>query len=128
MSQGTKFDSNKPRVSLIPTPALYETAKAFTYGANKYGVHNFKKGLEWSRLIDAALRHVYAFKDGEDLDTESGCNHLGNAIANLAMLLDQFESRKDLDDRYKPPVTLTKLEIENVVVNPTITVLDGKIV
>lgn len=98
---GTKQDNNKPQVSLIPSEAIIEMAKAFTYGAQKYSAHNFKLGIKYSRLIDAALRHLLAFNSGEDIDSESNNNHLGHALASMAMLTYMYHNRTDLDDRYK---------------------------
>lgn len=97
---GTKFDQDKPRLALIPPEAIIEVGKVFTFGASKYGENNWRKGFKWTRLISAALRHIMAFSMGEDMDPESGLNHLAHASACLFMLLALF-SKKDLDDRYK---------------------------
>ena len=99
--KGTKLDSGKPPISLIPREALEEEAKALAFGANKYGRYNFRDGIEYSRLIDAAMRHILAFSDGEDIDEESLCNHIGNARANLGMLLYMVKNKPEMDDRYK---------------------------
>lgn len=98
---GQKYDQEKPELALIPTIAIFEMAKAFTYGKLKYGKFNFKEGIEITRLISAALRHIYQFLAGEDNDQESGNSHLGHAMANLAMALDMLELHSELDDRYK---------------------------
>jgi len=92
----------KPMVSLIPTEAILEMAKAFTYGANKYAADNFKQGIKFRRLLDATMRHVLAISDTEDTDIESGNSHVGHALASLAMLAWMMKNRPDLDDRYKP--------------------------
>jgi hypothetical protein len=101
LSVGTKFDNGKPRVTLIPSEATLEMAKAFTYGANKYADHNFKKGIKYSRLADAAFRHLLAFVDGEDIDPESKNSHLGHALASIAMLTYMHANKPEMDDRYK---------------------------
>lgn len=98
---GKKSDNGKPRISLIPTDALNQMAIGFTYGANKYGEHNYRNGIKISRLLDAAYRHMNAFKEGEDLDPESGNNHLAHAMASLAMATFMFYNRPDMDDRWK---------------------------
>lgn len=98
---GTKNDQGKPRISLIPTSALNDMANAFGFGAAKYGDHNFRRGINMSRLLDAAYRHLNAFKEGEDLDPESGFSHLGHALASIAMASFMYYNRPDLDDRYK---------------------------
>lgn len=99
--KGKKNDDGKPSISLIPKEALWGMAKALTYGAKKYGRHNFREGISYSRLADACYRHLSAFIDGEDIDEESGNNHLYHALASLAMLTFMFHNRKNMDDRYK---------------------------
>lgn len=98
---GTKLDSGKPRISLIPGEALLELTIAMTYGAKKYGEDNYKNGLSFRRLIDAAFRHLIAISDGEDVDLESGNKHVGHALASLAMLTYMMQNKPDLDDRSK---------------------------
>lgn len=98
---GKKFDNGKPDLSLIPLSALTEEAKGFMLGADKYGRYNYTEGLEASRLIAAALRHVHAWNQGEDLDPESGASHLGHARCCLAMILECSRVGTLKDDRYK---------------------------
>ncbi len=98
---GTKRDTGKPQLSLIPRIALEAEARVFGFGAKKYDRFNFKKGFKYSRLIDASLRHITAFNDGEDLDPETGESHLAHARCCLAMLLDTMELGTSTDDRYK---------------------------
>jgi hypothetical protein len=103
MSNGkaTKFDGDKPRISLIPKDALWEMGKAFKHGEQKYGTFNYKHGFKYTRLADAAMRHLTQFMDGENNDSESGHSHLGHAMASIAMLLDSHINHPELDDRYK---------------------------
>jgi hypothetical protein len=101
MSGGIKHDNGKPRISLIPREALEGAAKALTFGANKYNAHNFKKGIEYSRLVDAVMRHLIAWIDGEDNDLESGLSHLDHALASLSMLKYMEVNKTEMDDRYK---------------------------
>lgn len=100
-SGGTKFDAKKPPISIVPREFVEATAKAFAYGAGKYGRDNFKKGIEVTRTIDAALRHIFAFLDGEELDPESLEGHLSHASASLAMTIYNLKHHPELDDRYK---------------------------
>ncbi len=103
MSEGTKHDSGKPRMSLLDPLFLTTVAQVLTFGVKKYEAHNWRGGLEVSRLMDAAMRHLNAFNDGEDLDPESGISHLGHAACNLMFALRMLKDRPDLDDRYKKP-------------------------
>lgn len=95
-----KHDQGKPRMSLVPQRSLVEVAKVMTFGADKYGDYNCLGGLRYTRLADAAQRHLNAWLCREDYDRESGVNHLAHAAANLLMLLEhQQRNMKDLDDR-----------------------------
>lgn len=96
---GSKFDNNKAPLSMIPRSALEFEAQVFKYGANKYGKNNWKQGLSYSRLIDAALRHILAFAEKENQDFESGLPHLAHARASLAMLIENMSSKLGTDDR-----------------------------
>jgi hypothetical protein len=98
---GTKHDSGKPPLTLVPKAATELEAKVYAFGAKKYGRYNYKKGFEYSRLLDAALRHLQAFNDGEDNDPESGMSHLGHARCCIGMLIDCIELGTATDDRYK---------------------------
>lgn len=98
---GTKYDQDKPALAYIPKAALYAEGQAFAYGAKKYDAWNYKHGLSISRTLSASLRHIVQFLGGEDVDVESGVNHLGCARANLAMALDTLENHPSYDDRFK---------------------------
>lgn len=94
-------DPNKPRLSLIPKEALWQIGGALTYGEKHYGTHNWRKGIPISLLLDAAMRHISQFAEGEDIDPGSGNPHLGNAIANLCMAIQLLKDKPSCDDRFK---------------------------
>lgn len=98
---GSKNDSGKPRLSLVPKEAYWGMAAALTFGAQKYAPDNFKLGIDYRRISDAALRHITAFMDGEELDPESGLSHLDHALASLAMLKYMSVNVPACDDRFK---------------------------
>lgn len=104
MSGGKKYDTGKPRMDLLEYTSLAEMAKVMGYGADKYDTYNWKKGIDYSRLYAAALRHLGQFWDGQDTDPETGISHIAHAGCNIMMLLWMIQNRKDLDDRYKPAV------------------------
>lgn len=97
--QGTKFDSGKPKLSILTKESLIAETKALEYGAEKYTRNNYKAGMDWTRVIDATLRHIIAFNNKEDFDNESKLNHLWHAKANLAMLIYYYENKIGNDDR-----------------------------
>lgn len=95
-----KADAGKPTMpELLPFGALEQVCAVFAYGAKKYAPHNYRRGegLAWSRLLGAALRHLFAWGGGEDLDPESGFSHLAHACCCCLMLLDGCGK----DDRWK---------------------------
>lgn len=87
-----KHDQGKPELSLVPRASLEAIARAMTFGKNKYGRDNWRLGFEDNmRVMDACLRHLAAFNDGEICDPESGLCHLDHAIANLAFLTHYYK-------------------------------------
>ena len=103
-SGALKFDGEKPRMDLLDRYALEQLASVLTFGAQKYAAHNWRKGLNYSRLVAAAMRHIQAFNDGEDNDPESGLSHVAHAMCCMMFLLGTINHRPDMDDRW--PTTL----------------------
>jgi hypothetical protein len=102
---GVKYDNEKPRLALIPSSLLIEVGKVLTYGAKKYSAHNWRHGISQERLLSAALRHIVAYNEGENLDPESNLHHLAHAICELAFAMDQNLAMdgymyKEFDDRF----------------------------
>ena len=101
MSSGVKNDNGKPQVSLLSSIALLELAKVMTYGSGKYEPQNWRKGFKWSRIMDAAMRHLLAYNGGERIDPETGLSHLAHSMANLMMLVEFENSNVGTDDLFK---------------------------
>lgn len=100
MSTGIKHDEGKPRMSLIPQKAVREVAKVMTFGAEKYGTHNYLLGMDHLRLIDAALRHINSHLTGETLDPESGVLHLAHAASSVLMTIELILNGAGEDNRF----------------------------
>ena len=101
MAGGVKYDQGKLRVDLLDPLALDGLAKVLGFGAVKYAAHNWRGGISYSRLIGAALRHLFAILRGEDNDPESGLPHVDHLGCCWMFLSNMMKTRKDLDDRYK---------------------------
>lgn len=99
---GVKHDGDKPPMELLSHTALVEIAKVFGYGKGKYGKFNYRKGLDYGRIIGAAYRHLSAFNSGEDVDPETQLSHIAHLGCCVFMLLDMIKEHPELDDRYKP--------------------------
>lgn len=103
LAKAIKYDDDKPQMHFLPPAAIVETAKVFTFGAKKYAAYNYRngKGLDWTRVADAAQRHLQAWMGGEDLDPETGLSHLAHMTCCSLMLMDLQKRNKGVDDRPK---------------------------
>lgn len=99
-SPGLKFDAGKPPMELLDRYAMEEIAKVLQFGASKYGRDNWRNDIQVSRLIGAALRHIYAYADGEVFDPESGLPHLAHAGCCVMFCLWMHANRPEFDDRW----------------------------
>lgn len=70
-------------------------------GSLKYGRGNYKAvPVEASIYIDAALRHLLAWAEGEEYDKADGVPNLGGVLANIAILIDARSIGNLIDDRH----------------------------
>jgi hypothetical protein len=99
--KGSKNDSGKAPLHMIPEEALTGMAEAFDFGAKKYERFNYKKGIEITRITDSLRRHTLAYLRGEDIDPESGLHHTKHILANAAMLEFMRINRPEMDDRWE---------------------------
>lgn len=98
--KGIKHDDGKPPVGLVPHDAILAIAEVLDFGAKKYTSWNWAGGFEWSRLIDAAYRHLGKWKEGEDTDPESGLSHLSHALCCLVFLSVHERRNLGKDNRH----------------------------
>lgn len=94
--------SMKAPLSTLPIRVLWRVGLAMLEGMAKYGRHNYRAvGVRASVYFDAMMRHILAWWEGEDIDAESGLNHIDKAIACLFVLRDSMLQGNWTDDR--PP-------------------------
>jgi len=102
---GTKHKVGKPPLDLLSSHALLEMAKVMGWGITEkiptYAPHNWRKGVPWSDLYAATLRHLLSWNSREDNAIDSNLPHLAHALCNLMMLMEYAETHPELDDRYK---------------------------
>jgi hypothetical protein len=93
---------SKVSITKFPLIAILHGAHAFMDGAAKYGAYNWRtKDIKASVYVDAAIRHLGAFFEREEIAEDSGVSHLGHALACVALLIDAQEGGNLIDDR--PP-------------------------
>lgn len=95
--------ATKPPLSLVPPALSILVAMVQKHGREKYGLCNWREQpVSRMTYYDAALRHIAAVIDGEDLDPESGLPHEAHAAAGLGILLDAMATGNLIDDRPTP--------------------------
>ena len=96
--------SKKCPLHLIPASAMEEVAYVHQLGSKKYGEYNWREtGVSANIYIAAIMRHLNAYRSGEDLDPESGRSHIAHIGANVNILLDAAACNTLADDRNKKP-------------------------
>jgi hypothetical protein len=94
------FGSKKVSITKLPAVAIFHGAHAMMDGARKYGPYNWReKSVVAHIYVDAAMRHLAAWFEGEEVAPDSGVHHLGHALACCAILLDAQENGNLIDDR-----------------------------
>jgi hypothetical protein len=106
----TRYGIKKPPFSAVPGVAIAEEAVVFELGARKYGAFNWRSNDVSARIyLDAALRHIFTWMDGDDIDPESGASHLAHARACLGIILDASAGENLIDDRPLPGRTAARI-------------------
>lgn len=89
----------KAPLHLIPMAAQVQEAIGYSAGAYKYGRHNFRgTPVLTSVYLGAALRHLFAWIEGEEYDDE-GLHNLGALRCCTGILLDAQYAGTLIDDR-----------------------------
>ena len=92
----------KPSLSAVPMRSVYEMSKAMNDGASKYGRFNWRgNSVSSCTYIDAALRHLNSWNDGQNQAQDSGVHHLAHAMACLSIIIDAELGGNLIDSRSK---------------------------
>lgn len=107
---GRKFDGGKLEYGLLPPYALKATVDVLTLGAQKYERDNWKKVPDSKRrYFDAMQRHIWAWKEGNILDPETGRHHLAHAMCCL-MFLYEHDILYSIDENFNNGVNNENLK------------------
>ncbi len=85
------------RFDLISPLALRRLAATYNEGAVKYGDNNWRRGMEFSNVINHVLEHINTYLSGSDSDGE---DNLAHACWGLMTLMEQEDTKPELNDLY----------------------------
>lgn len=74
-------DSDQWAFHLIHWEFLADMAKVLRTGAQRYGAHNWEKGMPIEESANHLIKHVYQWLNGDDSE-----DHLANAACNLMFM------------------------------------------
>ena len=96
MQKAMRFNEGKSQLSYIleAKDAIAGCADVLAFGAIKYDRGNWKKGLDKDEIIDSLLRHLVAYKSGQEFDEDSGLHHLDHVTCNALFLADQYNGKR----------------------------------
>lgn len=110
-----QYGDKKVPLYLLPPLVAMEIVDGLREGAEKYGPWNWREDpVETMTYIGAAMRHLAAYVEGEDIDPDSagGKSHIAGALASLAILVDAQGCGTLIDNRprTKNPKVLERLK------------------
>ena len=101
---GGQKGKKQAQLGSLDPRSLMLVAEVAGFGGKKYERLNFMRGYAWSLSYDALQRHLHAFWDGEEIDSESGLPHLAHACWHSLALLSFSQRNLGTDDRYRKPL------------------------
>lgn len=84
----------KPRFSLLTPGFIEEMMGVMEFGAIKYTEGDWVNTTSERDCVDAAIRHILAYKKGQDFDVESGLSHFSHAATRLMMAYFHMQNSK----------------------------------
>lgn len=107
--EGHKDDHGKARLELVHPSLMFALGSVLAKGAEKYEPWNWAKGMKWSRVFGAMMRHLWAWWAGRgptsknfvfgDTDDEWRFSHLWHAACCLMFLIHYEDAAVGEDDR-----------------------------
>lgn len=97
--KGSRFNKGKLRWSLVDLKYLEGLVQVLMMGAEKYSEYNWQKGLPTLEIYESLMRHIVAWRSGEDKDKESGLDHIDHAICNLYFMKWMIANKPSFDTR-----------------------------
>ena len=99
-----RHNNGKLQWSLVDFKSLEPMVRVLEFGAQKYALDNWKKGLPSKQVCESLLRHVFAMLDGELIDPESGLPHVGHVQCNAMFLAYMLKKENKVELSTQLPI------------------------
>lgn len=120
--------AKKAPLRYVPPALMLAAARAMENGAIKYGPFNWREQpVEVVTYVEAVLRHLFAFLDGQDLAEDSGLPHIDHAIAGLGIIADARALGTLIDNRFTAGPAADILRALDQSVPPALTSMEEQI-
>lgn len=112
---GARKSGGKVAFSMVPLHLLAGVARVLMFGAQKYNLWNWSKGMVWSECFNCACRHLFKwYYLREEYDEETGEHHLDHVMCNILFLRHYSLEYKEGDDRPPASANFTKESLDNL--------------
>ena len=82
------FVDKKLRWDLLPLKEIEKIVKVYTAGSEKYGDNTWQTLPNgYDRYKAAMFRHLLEYENGEEIDSETGCEHLAQVAWNAIAMM-----------------------------------------
>lgn len=112
------WGDKKPPLIQLPLAAQIEASLAHYDGDLKYGFRNWRADpVEALTYINAAVRHLRLYEEGEDRTRDTNVHNLGAVIACCAILIDAQVYGSLIDNRNPNPAACDLLHDAEKIIN-----------
>lgn len=84
------YPKRKPDFTYLEYDLMLPIVEVFMFGAEKYGRNDWKTSTTLEDNVEACMRHILKFNQGEILDSESKLIHLAHACTRLLMAIKKY--------------------------------------
>jgi len=91
--------SSEEKIGTVTLRGLIPVVKVLEFGAKKYAVGNWTRGMPWSVVFNSAMSHLTKLQAGQTTDEESGLSHAAHFACNVFFLLAYRDIYPEGDDR-----------------------------
>ena len=94
-----RHNQDKTKWSLVDFNSIEGLVKVLEFGVEKYGLDNWKIGLDPNETLESLMRHTIKLLNGEQLDDETNLNHAYHIMANAMFYIYHKNKENELDNK-----------------------------